>query len=339
MAPEVMKGKYYGLSADIWSVGATIIEILTGKPPFSDSPNVNAAMFRIATMTEAPPLPTHISLQCKTFLGRCMRVEPTSRASASELLVDPFVNEEYVDTTIMTTTQEESLSSTQSTVSHHHQQQQPAVSSREPQQHTNDNCMRSVTPPTSSSRTTITTQQHNATTPSPTPISRRAWGDEPHTTVLVAPPSYPFEIASSQNNSSPIGAGSRGGVVLSPSSSPLSSSHHLNDHFTSSHTCSSASTKTIMPTSSSSKDSIELLQHQHSENNSSALTLQQYSSFAASAAYTRSSELLQEKTDSQFSDLAYLTQLSKLCKQGIISEADFEAKKKQILWGSHSEAL
>ena len=36
VAPEVIQGSSYGTKADVWSVGATVMEMLTGNPPFHE---------------------------------------------------------------------------------------------------------------------------------------------------------------------------------------------------------------------------------------------------------------------------------------------------------------
>jgi serine/threonine protein kinase len=92
MAPEVIKQSGHGRSSDIWSVGATVIEMGTGKPPWPEFTNNLAALFHVATSKVPPPAPTHLSRNCASFLGRCMAIEPGERATAAHLLAtDPFI--------------------------------------------------------------------------------------------------------------------------------------------------------------------------------------------------------------------------------------------------------
>ncbi|CAN6298112.1 unnamed protein product [Urochloa humidicola] len=91
MAPEVVNPKKtYGLSADIWSLGCTVLEMLTRQQPF---PNVEwtNAIFMIGR-GEQPPIPNHLSKEAQDFIGQCVRVDPKNRPSASQLLEHPFVN-------------------------------------------------------------------------------------------------------------------------------------------------------------------------------------------------------------------------------------------------------
>ena len=52
MAPEVLRGDSYGRSCDIWSLGCSIIEMATGKPPWgaSDVSNHLALIFRVGSL-------------------------------------------------------------------------------------------------------------------------------------------------------------------------------------------------------------------------------------------------------------------------------------------------
>ncbi|KAH7660056.1 Mitogen-activated protein kinase kinase kinase protein [Dioscorea alata] len=97
MAPEVILQTGHSFSADIWSVGCTVIEMATGKPPWSQQYQEVAALFHIGTTKSHPPIPEHLSLEAKDFLLKCLQKEPNLRPSASDLLKHPFVTGEYQD--------------------------------------------------------------------------------------------------------------------------------------------------------------------------------------------------------------------------------------------------
>lgn len=78
-------------ACDIWSVGCTVIELLTGKPPYFDLQQM-PALFRIV-QDDHPPLPDKISPACEDFLRMCFQKEPRKRATASELLKHRWIKD------------------------------------------------------------------------------------------------------------------------------------------------------------------------------------------------------------------------------------------------------
>ncbi|XP_015875145.2 mitogen-activated protein kinase kinase kinase ANP1 isoform X1 [Ziziphus jujuba] len=97
MAPEVILQTGHSFSADIWSVGCTVIEMATGKPPWSQQFQEVAALFHIGTTKSHPPIPEHLSVEAKDFLLKCLQKEPNLRPAASELLQHPFVTGEPME--------------------------------------------------------------------------------------------------------------------------------------------------------------------------------------------------------------------------------------------------
>ncbi|EEF45362.1 mitogen activated protein kinase kinase kinase 3, mapkkk3, mekk3, putative [Ricinus communis] len=95
MAPEVILQTGHSFSADIWSVGCTVIEMATGKPPWSQQYQEVAALFHIGTTKSHPPIPEHLSIEAKDFLLKCLQKEPNLRPTAFDLLQHPFVTGEY----------------------------------------------------------------------------------------------------------------------------------------------------------------------------------------------------------------------------------------------------
>ncbi|EOA20200.1 hypothetical protein CARUB_v10000495mg [Capsella rubella] len=92
MAPEVINPKRndgYGSPADIWSLGCTVLEMLTGQIPYSDLEPVQA-LFRIGRGT-LPEIPNTISQDAQDFILKCLKVNPDERPTAAELLNHQFV--------------------------------------------------------------------------------------------------------------------------------------------------------------------------------------------------------------------------------------------------------
>lgn len=88
MAPEVVvHGTHYAAS-DVWSLGCTIIEMLTGSRPYAGL-DVFKAFIAIADCSQLPTLPetySSVTVQCRAFLNRCLVWDHTKRATVEELL-------------------------------------------------------------------------------------------------------------------------------------------------------------------------------------------------------------------------------------------------------------
>lgn len=99
MAPEVLHAVLRKdsnvedtFTMDIWSLGCTVIEMVTGKPPWNEF-NAGQAMFNV--LRRSPPIPKSLSSEGKDFLNRCLQRNPENRSSAASLLEHPFVRNSF----------------------------------------------------------------------------------------------------------------------------------------------------------------------------------------------------------------------------------------------------
>ena len=109
MAPEVIAETGHGKKADIWSIGCTLCEMATGKPPWSSERNHLAVLLIIGKMTSTefsnvhfshsangtkPPadLPDTCSAPAQEFFRLCLTRDPVGRPSARDLLSHPFLS-------------------------------------------------------------------------------------------------------------------------------------------------------------------------------------------------------------------------------------------------------
>ncbi|KAF8168254.1 kinase-like domain-containing protein [Crassisporium funariophilum] len=93
MAPELIQGRQYDSSADIWSFGITALELTQGRPPRSrESPQ----RVLLKTIQEDPPALDReggtykYSRAFKEVVDSCLIKDPSKRPTAEELLQTPF---------------------------------------------------------------------------------------------------------------------------------------------------------------------------------------------------------------------------------------------------------
>ncbi|GJN17970.1 hypothetical protein PR202_gb05081 [Eleusine coracana subsp. coracana] len=96
MAPEVARGEEQGPAADVWALGCTVVEMATGRAPWSgvvddDDDDVFAAVHRIGYTDAVPEVPAWMSAEAKSFLACCFARNAGDRPTAEELLQHPFL--------------------------------------------------------------------------------------------------------------------------------------------------------------------------------------------------------------------------------------------------------
>ena len=93
MAPEVIKEQQTERGwkrADVCSVGCTIIEMASGKPPWSQYSNPVTAMYHIACVENMPALPQWLSDRAVDFLSLCFERDAANRPDVTSLLLHPW---------------------------------------------------------------------------------------------------------------------------------------------------------------------------------------------------------------------------------------------------------
>ena len=95
LAPECVQG-IYSPGSDIWALGCSVIEMITGMHPWHRHPQATdqiSLIFLIGNLyppTHYPPMPQAMSPACRDFLNCCFEFDYRARPSAAALLNHPL---------------------------------------------------------------------------------------------------------------------------------------------------------------------------------------------------------------------------------------------------------
>ncbi|KAJ4839514.1 hypothetical protein Tsubulata_046721 [Turnera subulata] len=101
MSPELVRKKQIGYGVDIWALGCSVVEMLSGKVVWYEGEgSVNADdLLRVIGYTEyLPQLPRSVSDDALDFVLKCLCRDPVERWSAEKLLAHPFLYPEDPET-------------------------------------------------------------------------------------------------------------------------------------------------------------------------------------------------------------------------------------------------
>ncbi|KAG1709020.1 hypothetical protein DVH05_022651 [Phytophthora capsici] len=108
VAPEILEGKPYGKTVDIWSIGVITYILLCGYPPFHDD-NHNALFKKIkkGKFQFDSPYWDHVSDDAKDLISQMLVVDPEKRSTVDQLLSHRWVTGTEVATVQLTSALEE----------------------------------------------------------------------------------------------------------------------------------------------------------------------------------------------------------------------------------------
>ncbi|KAG0467649.1 hypothetical protein HPP92_019229 [Vanilla planifolia] len=91
MAPEIMKLQKYDAKADLWSVGAILFQLVTGKTPFTGNNQIQLLQNIVKSHQLHFPSDNNLSNECLDLCKRMLRQNPVERLTFEEFFNHPFL--------------------------------------------------------------------------------------------------------------------------------------------------------------------------------------------------------------------------------------------------------
>ncbi|ANM64855.1 Protein kinase-like domain superfamily [Arabidopsis suecica] len=94
MAPEIMQLQKYDAKADLWSVGAILFQLVTGRTPFTGNSQIQLLQNIIrSTELHFPADCRDLSTDCKDLCQKLLRRNPVERLTFEEFFHHPFLSD------------------------------------------------------------------------------------------------------------------------------------------------------------------------------------------------------------------------------------------------------
>ncbi|KAL0309912.1 UNVERIFIED_CONTAM: Serine/threonine-protein kinase ATG1c [Sesamum radiatum] len=101
MAPEIMQLQKYDAKADLWSVGAILYQLVTGRTPFTGSNQIHLLQNIIrSTGLQFPPEAKDLSPHCMDLCKKLLQRNPVERLTFEEFFNHPYLSQREPDESI-----------------------------------------------------------------------------------------------------------------------------------------------------------------------------------------------------------------------------------------------
>ncbi|XAR68900.1 Non-specific serine/threonine protein kinase [Bertholletia excelsa] len=97
MAPEIMQLQKYDAKADLWSVGAILFQLVTGKTPFTGNNQIQLLQNIVRSTGLQFPPDKDLSPECIDLCRKLLRRDPVERLTYEEFFNHPFLSQRQPD--------------------------------------------------------------------------------------------------------------------------------------------------------------------------------------------------------------------------------------------------